>query len=226
MSLGIILLVIVGFLVFFGLADRVLDKLYLDDKTALIFIALLIAGSFIDIPVSTSPRVIINVGGAVIPVALAVYVLARAGSSKEWVRAILATVVTGLSIYGASYLLRDFGHGRGDIIDPSYVFIILAGFIAYTFGRSRRGAFIAGTLGYLINDLIHLGRVLTTNLPSVTHFGGAGAFDTMVLTGIFAVLLVEVVGESRERLAGGSKTEQREKRLLHQAENDGERGEE
>ncbi|MEC9488943.1 MAG: DUF1614 domain-containing protein [Halanaerobium sp.] len=225
MSLGLIVLVAVGFLAFFGLADRVLDKLYLSDRTALIFIALLIGGSFIDIPVSSSPRVIINVGGAIIPVGLAIYVLFHAGSRKEWVRTILAIIATGIAINGASYLMSDFGHGRNDLIDPSYVFIILAGFIAYIFGRSRRGAFIAGTLGYLINDLIHLGRVLTTNMPGITHFGGAGAFDTMVLTGVFSVVLVELVGESRERLAGGSKTEVRERRLL-QHRDDEERGDE
>ena len=39
------------------------------------------------------------------------------------------------------------------------------------------------------------------------HIGGAGAFDSLILAGILAVLLAELVGETRERLQGGPKSE-------------------
>jgi hypothetical protein len=44
--------------------------------------------------------------------------------------------------------------------------------------------------------------------------GGAGAFDAIVLAGIVAILLAELIGESLERLTGGPKTEGRPPELV------------
>ena len=44
MSIGLILLIVAGVLVLFGVGQRVLDKLRLTDKQALLFIALLRGG--------------------------------------------------------------------------------------------------------------------------------------------------------------------------------------
>ena len=35
-------------------------------------------------------------------------------------------------------------------------------------------------------------------------FGGAGAFDATVIAGVFAVVLAEVIGETREKIQGGT----------------------
>ena len=76
--------------------------------------------------------------------------------------------------------------------------------IAYALGRSRRGAFIAGVVGVVISDLIQLILNSINNIPSPTHFGGAGGVDTTIITGIFAVLIAEIVGEAREKAQGGT----------------------
>ena len=69
MTIGLVLLIITGVLVLFGVGQRVLDKLRLTDRQALLFIALIIAGGFIpDIPVT--PQFSFNIGGALIPLAL------------------------------------------------------------------------------------------------------------------------------------------------------------
>ena len=47
MSVGLILLIVAGLLVLLGVGQRVLDKLRLTDKQALLFIALIIAGGFL-----------------------------------------------------------------------------------------------------------------------------------------------------------------------------------
>ncbi len=202
MSIGAILLIFVGVVIYFGAAHRVLDRLYLTDRMALFIIAVMIGGSFIEIPLSRSPLITVNVGGAVIPVILAVYVLSRAGSSKEWIRTIIAIILTGGAIYGVSYIFRDFGHGR-DLIDPRYIYAVTGGIIAYILGRSRRGSFIAGTLGFLSYNMVILWQVLSGRVVSQVRLGGAGVFDSIVISGIFALLLAELVGESRERLQGG-----------------------
>lgn len=202
MSIGVILLIIIGVVIYFEAAQRVLDRLYLTDSMALFVIALMIVGSFIEITVSRTPLITLNLGGAVIPVLLALYVLIRAGSAREWIRTIIATALTGGAIYAISIVFRDFGHGR-DIIDPMYLFAISGGVIAYILGRSRRGSFIAGTLGFLSYNLINAWQVLSGRVISQVRIGGAGAFDSIVISGFFALLLAELVGESRERLQGG-----------------------
>ncbi|NLG67943.1 MAG: hypothetical protein GX496_00035, partial [Firmicutes bacterium] len=52
---GVIVLVVVAALIFFGLAHRALDRLRLTDGQALLVIAAIIAGSFIDLPLMRAP---------------------------------------------------------------------------------------------------------------------------------------------------------------------------
>jgi uncharacterized membrane protein len=202
MTLGIILLIIVGLAIYFGAAQRILDRLYLSDSMALLVVVLLIVGSFFEITISRSPLLTINLGGGLVPVLLAIYVLTKAGTTKEFIRTIIAVILTGAAIYAISLIFADFGHGR-DIIDPMYIMAISGGVIAYILGRSRRGSFIAGTLGFLLFNLLTFWRALTGQIVSQVRVGGAGAFDSIVISGLLAVLLAELVGETRERLQGG-----------------------
>ena len=79
----------------------------------------------------------------------------------------------------------------------------MAGIVGYLAGRSRRAAFIAGVLGILLTDVVHAVRARMANMNTTTVLGGAGVFDAMVIAGIIAVALAELVGEARERLTGG-----------------------
>lgn len=204
MSIGLLLLVAVVVLTVAGLAHRVFDRLYLTDVQALVFLVLLIAGSFVTIPLYQGAFTLaLNVGGGLLPLALAIYVLSRAGTGKEWGRAVLATVVTGVFLYGTAKVFRNFGHGY-DVIDPMWIFGVVAGVAGYLAGgRSRRTAFIGATLGVLLLDLANLVELVLTRVPGRVVIGGAGAFDTIVVAGIVAVLLAEILGETREKLGGG-----------------------
>jgi uncharacterized membrane protein len=202
---GVVLLILVSVLIFFGLAHRVLDRLYLSDRGGLIFIGAMIVGSFIDIPLWQNPSITLNIGGALLPLLLAFYVLFKAGSGKEWLRSLIGIVLTTGVLYGVTKLYR-FDTARG-IIEPQYLWAIIAGVIAYIAGRSRRLAFIIATLGVLAMDVLHIFEVRGTSVP--TRIGGAGVFDTLVIAGILAVLLAEIIGESREALQGGPVREDR-----------------
>jgi len=199
MSLGLIILIIVGVLIFFGAAQRVLDRLYLSDNVALFVIAAIIAGSFFSLPISKEPLISINIGGALIPVILVIYILSKTGSGKEIFRTIIATVFTAGAIYSVTVILRNFGEGR-DIIDPMYIFALTGGIFAYIFGRTRRGAFVAGTLGYIGYEFVNIFKLITGRINTEIRLGGAGVFDSIVISGIFAVLLVEIIGETREKI--------------------------
>ncbi len=207
--IGLISLVVVSILIYFGVAHRVLDKLRLNDKSALAVIVAIIIGSFIDIPLGS--KVTINAGG-VIAVILAVYVWLGAGTTFEKVRSLIAAVVVGLALYLAG---RYLGAEPEQIfIDPIYIYPLIAGVVGYLAGRSRRGAFFAAVMGVLSLDVTQYVYLIRTGLPGTVHVGGAGAFDSLILAGILAVVLAEVIGESLERMQGGPETEGRPPELI------------
>lgn len=197
--LGVILLLVVGFIIYLGYAQRILDRMHLTDRAALALILLIILGSFVDIPITARPQIMLNVGGALIPVGIVIYLLIKADTRREKVRGLLSALVTAVAIYLIA-INYDFGHGHQDLIDPTYLFALVAGTIGYLSGRSRRSAFIAGVLGFILYNLFHVGRVISRGLPGPVMIGGAGALDTVIIAGILAVGIAELVGEIRERI--------------------------
>ncbi|QGP93706.1 hypothetical protein MGLY_31280 [Neomoorella glycerini] len=215
---GVLLLVIVFVLVYFGLAHRVLDRLYLSDRVALALIIAMIAGSFINIPI-TSGRVVtsVNVGGGLIPLGLAIYVLYRAGTAREVGRALLGAVITAAVLSGISLLTRgrEAWNVTGlSLLDPLYYYPLIAGVVAYLVGRSRRAAFVGAILGVLLLDVVDLFFYLSRGLRGTVAFGGAGIIDVTFMAAVVAVLLAELIGEARERIQGGPEASERPRSLL------------
>lgn len=215
---GFLVLIILSVLIYLGLGHRVLDRMRLSDRAALLVIAALLLGSLIDIqlpgrPVSAS----INVGGALVPIGVSVYLLAGAGTREERSRALWGAVLTGAIVYFiGTYIMTGIKEpaGRYAFTDPLYLFPVVAGVVAYATGRSRRAAFVAATLGVLLSDVFHYIRVAAARAPGRVDIGGGGIFDAIVLSGIVAVLLAEVIGEIRERAQGGPSEEGRQEELL------------
>lgn len=199
MPAGVILLLVIAVLIYFGLLQRVLDRMHMTDSMAIIFIGFMAVGSFLpNIPLGG--RLSINIGGGIVPIALSVYLILTADSNQEKLRAIVASIITGVAIYIAGKILP--AEPGTMIIEPIIAFAILAGIIAYVFGRSRRGAFIAGILGIIISDIISALGI--AGRPVGTTIGGAGILDAAVISGVVAVSLCEIVGEAGEKLMGGS----------------------
>ncbi len=220
-SIGIIILIVVSILIYLGLAQRALDRMRLSDRGALLVIGLIILGGFINIPLPFLPfNTSLNVGGALVPVGLAIYLLVRAGTGKEWIRALVGTVATAVIVYVVGSLINSGSTmepaGRWAVIDAIYLYPLVGGIVAYLFGRSRRGAFISATLGVLLVDIFQYVWLINQGAPAsyTMMIGGAGAFDAIVLAGIVAVILAELIGESLERLTGGPKTEGKPPELI------------
>ena len=199
MSLGLIVLMALSVLILFGVGQRVLDRMRLTDRQALLVIAAIFIGGLIpDIPLGP---VRVNIGGALIPLLLCIYLLVRAGSARERIRALVAAVLTSISVY----LLGRFTPGDPTRLsfDPNYLYGLAAGAIAYILGRSRRASFIAAVLGVLGAD-IAVGVInFASGLNQTLQLGSAGALDVVVISGLLAVLLCELVGELLERLSRG-----------------------
>lgn len=206
MTIGLILLVIVGALILLGVGQRVLDKLRLTDRQALLFIALILVGGFIpDIPVG--PLFSFNIGGALIPLILCVYLLVRAGSGWEVARTLIAAALTGVAIYFMGRLLPNEPEEMP--FDFNYLYGLAGGALAYLFGRSRRGAFVAGILGAMIADVWSAIDVWRSGVNQALVLGGAGAADVIVISGLTAVLLAELVGEIIERMTRGRQKDEK-----------------
>jgi len=219
--IGIILLLLASVVIYLGLAQRALDRMRLSDRGALVIIAAIIIGSFINIPIPFIPfNTSVNVGGALVPVGLAVYLLSVAGTEKEWGRALAGTAVTAATVYIIGSLLNSGTTvepaGRYAVLDAIYLYPLAGGIVAYILGRSRRAAFISATLGVLLVDIFHYIWLLRNGAPGnyTVAIGGGGAFDTIVLAGIVAILLCEVIGESFERLSGGPSVERHSPELV------------
>lgn len=207
MTIGLILLVIAGVLVLLGVGQRVLDRLRLTDRQALLFIGLIIAGGLLpDIPVT--PLFSFNIGGALVPLGLCVYLWIKADTTGERVRSLCAALLTGVTVFFLGRLMPD--EPEDIIIDPGLMHGLAAGVIGYIFGRSRRGAFIAGVVGVMLSAAATAVLVWRQGINQHLVLGGAGAFDVIVMSGLIAVLLAELIGETMERIRRGRQRPTRE----------------
>ena len=207
MTIGFILLIITGLLILFGVGQRVLDRLRLTDRQAIVFIVLIIAGGFIP-EIAVTERFSFNLGGALIPLALCVYLWFEADTALERARCLIASVITGIAVW----LLGRYMPADPSVLpmDPGWAYGIAAGLIAWVFGRSRRGAFIAGTLGVMLADVGSWMYVRSMGVDQSLALGGAGGFDVIVIAALLAVLVSELVGELVERVKRGRQMPTRE----------------
>ena len=199
MSIGMILLIIIALLILFGVLQRVLDRMALTDRQALACVALIFIGGWL--PDISLGRVTLNIGGALVPLAVCVYLFLNAGTGKERIRALVASVLTGAVVYVIGlYFPAD---PVAMPFDPMILYGLCGGIVAWLLGRSRRSAFIAGVLGIILADAA-VGVVnWSRGIQQAVHLGGAGALDAIVLSGVSAVLLCELFGEIMERIAHG-----------------------
>jgi uncharacterized membrane protein len=125
----------------------------------------------------------INVGGAVIPTLMSIYLLTK---YQLWVKGLVATAIIALLIHWIASPVPGLG-----IAVPVFVPVIATAIVAMLMSRQHAAplAYIGGSLGTLIGaDLTNLDKVRGLGAP-VASIGGAGTFDGIFLTGILAVLL-------------------------------------
>jgi uncharacterized membrane protein len=214
---GSLLLLALLPLLFAELMAQSLAKLHLSATSALLLVIAVVLGSFVNIPIKRIPHaetravhplavfglnnlwpelrrvraetvVAVNVGGCVIPVALAVYETAYVLARDP--RHLAAVGVACLINIAVCHFLARPVAGVG-IALPSLVPALVAASLALLLAPEEAPpvAFIAGIAGPLVGaDLLHL-RDLEKIASGVVSIGGAGTFDGIVLSGIIAVYL-------------------------------------
>jgi uncharacterized membrane protein len=125
----------------------------------------------------------VNVGGAVVPTLLSLYLLTQALAP---LRVVVATAAVTLLTYWWARPVAGVG-----IVVPMLLPPLSAALAALLLvpQQAPLAAYVAGTMGTLIGaDVLHVRQVTKLATP-VASIGGAGTFDGVFLTGIIAVLL-------------------------------------
>ncbi|MBQ6859559.1 MAG: DUF1614 domain-containing protein [Clostridia bacterium] len=212
MSIGMILLIVLALLILFGVLQRVLDRMALTDRQALACVAAIFIGGWL--PDISFGLVQVNIGGAIVPIIVCVYLLLHAGTTKEKMRAWVSGALTAAAIYALT-LIIPADPVQMPFLDPMILYGVAAGLIAWMLGRSRRSAFIAGVSGVILADLISAITLWARGINQTLYLGGAGALDAVVLSGVIAVLMCELTGELAERLTTGKTRALHEDGAIH-----------
>lgn len=212
--LGLFALVLFAILAFIevGVIEVAYEKLGISHRTVMLLLFMMIVGSYINIPIYRVPvqtliqdRIVtfwgvpyvvphaaephytviaINVGGALIPAAICLYLLFK---NKVRLSAAAVTAVVAAVVYHFSQIVPGVG-----IAVPTLIPGAVAAAIAYVFNRRQAPivAYIAGTMGCLLGaDIMNLASMTSLSAP-VASIGGAGTFDGVFVSGVIAVLLV------------------------------------
>ncbi len=194
-----------------GLIRYVYERLGLSRRAAVLVLFAALLGSGINVPLAQLPAqrliepkivdafgmqyviptlvmrqstiIAINVGGAVIPILLSLYLMAQCGIRRRML------VVLGL-VTLLTHLMAHPVPGVGIALPPLVPSLATAALaLLLDWNEAPRTAFIAGSLGTLIGaDLLNLGIVQNLGAP-VVSIGGAGTFDGVFVIGIVAVVL-------------------------------------
>ncbi len=204
------LLLFLFIFLYVGLIGAAYEKLGISPFSALLLLFLSLWGSMVNIPVATlsgeevvrrqvvsffgiryvipvieERRTIlaVNLGGAVIPTLLSIYLMGRIGITSGL---ILSIGIVTFVVNRMAVPVRGLGIAMPALIPP-----VLSAITALILvpEESPAVAYISGTLGTLIGaDILNLGRIRGLGAP-VASIGGAGTFDGIFLTGIIAVIL-------------------------------------
>ena len=202
----LIALPIIFVLVFLNVVTISFGKLGLSQEAAIVLLLATLIGSLINIPVSrrrvvleeprssfrrfffyVPPRVseqvlAVNVGGALIPVVFAAYLMPRAPLQPT-------LIALGVIIIVTRFISRPV-RGMG-IVMPAWIAPLLSAGLAFLLSRDNPApvAYISGTIGTLIGaDLLHWPDFNKLGAQFIS-IGGAGVFDGIFITGIIAVLI-------------------------------------
>jgi uncharacterized membrane protein len=212
MLLLVVSVIVLFFVVQIGIISYAFDKIGIPSEALFSLLLLSWIGSWVNIPLARFPAedsamdevvvrvfgqrhvmpqwsqprqtvLAVNVGGAVVPTLLSLYLLTQALAP---LRVVVATAAVTLLTYRWARPMPGVG-----IVVPMLLPPLSAALAALLLvpQQAPLAAYVAGTMGTLIGaDVLHVRQVTKLATP-VASIGGAGTFDGVFLTGIIAVLL-------------------------------------
>ena len=144
--------------------------------------------------------VMLNVGGALVPVLLSLYLLAYSipacspNPMATYQKAVIVLLVVAIVVNRSSRLIKGLGIATPAFVPPFTT--ALATYFVFIISSCMcpaQIAYIGGTLGALVGaDLMNIDKLSTLGSPMVS-IGGAGTFDGIYTTGIISVLLILIL---------------------------------
>lgn len=195
MSVSLIILSTIILLIMFGVGQRILDSLRLNDKEALMILILICIGILIP-PIWLGKYFCFSIGGFLIPLGLSIYLLISCGWSRDLLRAFLGTFIVAAIIYALEWILP--ADPEEVLIDNMYIYGVVAGVVAYALGRSRRNAFISCLFGISLAQLVQWIINFATGTPSILGLGVGGAFGAYIVSIVISVAVSEFLGRCFE----------------------------
>lgn len=201
----LLLLPLLFFLLFFNIVSFSFERLGIAPELVLLLLFFTLIGSLINIPLTKrtveyyrevrfgwfqvpvirESGIAINLGGAVIPLTLAIYLFFKAP--------LLPTLIATFMMIIIGKMLTKPIPGKGLAISmfiPPICATILAVLLASQ--SAAPVAYISGVLGVLIGgDLLNLHQARRLG-GGIVSIGGAGVFDGIFLVGLFSVLLTAI----------------------------------
>lgn len=136
----------------------------------------------------------VNVGGAVVPVLVSIYLLIR---HRLWLSAPIAVLCIAFVTHLLAHPVRGIG-----VALPVFVPAVATAVTALLLSRHDAAplAYIGGSIGVLIGaDLLNLDKIQGLGAP-VASIGGAGTFDGIFLVGVLAVLIAALTSGPEQPL--------------------------
>ena len=186
MLVGLILLGIVAALMFFGIVGRVYKNCGMPYPLAFGVVGLLLGGAFI--PAIRVNGATIGAAGFIVPLAISGVFIYLASRRRELMRSFV-TAVTVTAVYTSVELL--LGLIASDAVTVT-VQGLLCGFVAYLVGKTELAALNGVFLGVPLGE-IATGVTGYFAYGQAISFGGASAYNTLVIAAIFSVVLYEIV---------------------------------
>ncbi len=217
------MLVLWGLMAILGVVRRAYESLGVSPGTAMLLLFGSLIGSYFNIPIADLPDermmpsrtidyfgmqyampdvghftgtvIAVNVGGAVIPTLMSIYLIV---THRLWGKGAVATGIVAIVLHWLAEPVPGLG-----IAVPVFLPAVTTAIVAVLLSRQNAAplAYIAGGLGTLIGaDLTNLDKVRGLGAP-VASIGGAGTFDGIFLTGILAVLLASLYARPRQAQA-------------------------
>jgi len=131
----------------------------------------------------------VNVGGAIVPVLISIYVLGR--QPEAILPAIFGAAIVAMVVNRFARPVPGLGIATPMLIPPIVAALVAIAFtgIFHVAAHVDAVAYVSGVIGTLVGaDLVNLNKLGDLGAP-VASIGGAGTFDGVFLTGIVAVLL-------------------------------------
>jgi uncharacterized membrane protein len=182
----VVLLVVFIFMVELRILAYAYRKIGVRPRYMFLVMLLTLLGSWINIPLFSlgSLTVAINVGGALVPILLSLYLFVHLRLRG---RMLVATAIVAAIVHSLAQIVPGAGIAVPWLVPP----LAAAGVnLVLSFRQAPPVAYVAGSMGTLIGaDILNLHRVAEIGAP-VVSIGGAGTFDGVFLTGIIAGLLV------------------------------------